>query len=523
MLGVHATGDALVLSDGQRTGPDENWIEWILATETKQDKIAYDIDYLAAQLLRHSFAEERECRRLLTEHRAHLRSGHSIFYIPNRVMSIEHGYQSAKRYTTIYNAKQYATAQHNPSLTIDEARRLAATALATGQSVHEGYDALGIDGRSLTSPVKAFDKAGLWPNIATVDDIPTGAGELAYQTIKSNWVEAFALGHWDNVYDYDINGAYASEMALLQEIRNGQWVEADKVPHGAVYGFSKGLLEIHVPFHPILMRGDRDSLYTPVGIWETYLTQQEIGFITRNQLGFYRIHEGWWWIPEHTSYPFHATVMRIWQARQKNEGMVSTICKRILAGMWGKMLEMRGSAAEPEFGPHFNPVYGAIVEANIRLRVAQVCLENGITPLHVAVDGMITDRKLENVIVNSNLGGWRLSSMGPCLIAGSGVVGMKGNEGEGEFSLSYDWLKGMMEVYPAQAEYEKKKWGCITVNRALNEGKWDRLGELEEVTKTVSVGGEVKRFYERQPKCGKDVLTKKYTSLPWSTSVVGLK
>jgi len=53
--------------------------------------------------------------------------------------------------------------------------------------------------------------------------------------------------------------------------------------------------------------------------------------------------------------------------------------------------------------------------------------------------------------------------------------------------------------------------------------KWDRLGELEEITKTVTVGGEVKRFYAKQPKCGKDVLTKRYTSMPWSSSVVGLK
>ena len=524
MLGVHATGDTLVLSDGQQTGPeDTDWIEWLLSTETRQNKMAYDIDYLAAQLLRHSYAEERECRRLLTEHKAHLRSGHTIFYIPGRVLSIDHGYQSAKRYTIVYNAKQYADARHNPALTLDDARRLAVTALATGKSVLDAYDALGIDGKSLTSPVKAFDKAGLWPETATIDDIPEGAHELAYQTVKSNWVEAYQLGHWPDAYDYDINGAYASEMALLQEIRSGEWVESDKIPQGAVYGFSSGMLETHALFHPILMRGNNDSLYTPTGSWNTYLTLQEIGFIRRNNLGIYLIHEGWWWVPSHTTYPFHNTVMRIWQARQKNEGMISTICKRILAGMWGKTLELRGNEAEPEFGPHFNPVYGAIVEANIRLRVAQACIDNGVTPLHIAVDGMITDRKLDKVIVNGNLGGWRLSSEGPCVIAGSGIVGMKGNENDSEFSLSYDWLKGMMEVYPAQTEYEKKKWSCITVNRALNENKWDRLGELEEITKTVTVGGEVKRFYAKQPKCGKDVLTKRYTSMPWSSSVVGLK
>ena len=521
MLGVHVTDDTMVLSSGvHTTTEDTDWVEWLLATETRQDKVAYDLDYLVAKVLAHSFASEVECHKLLTEHRAHLKSGHSIFYIPGRVLSIDYGYQSAKRYTTTYNAKQYASTHHQPGLSIEDARTLATTSQGIGNSIIDTYQAMGINSKSLTSPIKAFDKAGLWPDVPTVDDIPEAAGELAYQSVKSNWVEAFSLGHWDAAYDYDINGAYASELALLQDIRNGQWIEDKTPPQDAVYGFAECLVEITAPFHPILVKGRNDISYTPTGAWKAYLSLQEIRFIQRYKLGFVRIHEGWWWIPEQVSYPFHSSVMRLWDIRQHNDGMIAHICKRILAGMWGKMLELRGNQAEPELGPHFNPVYGAIVETNIRLRVAQTCYENNVVPLHVAVDGMITDKKLPKVIVGDALGGWRLSQAGRCVIAGSGIVGMEGKTGEEEFALSYEWLKGMMNVYPQQKEYSKTKWGVMSVAKALNEGKWNKLGELEETTRTVAVGEEVKRLYVKQPKCGGEVLSGTYGSNPCSTTVV---
>jgi hypothetical protein len=199
--------------------------------------------------------------------------------------------------------------------------------------------------------------------------------------------------------------------------------------------------------------------------------------------------------------------------------MVDTVCKRILAGMWGKMLELRGSQAEPEFGPHFNPVYGAVVEANIRLRVAQACYDSDVEPLHVAVDGMITDEPLD-VRVGDDLGQWRLSHTGPCVIVGSGIVGMAGKNGEEEFALTYDWMNGMMQVYPEWSEYEKKKWSVVSVAKALQGGQWGKLGELEEITRTVRVGEDGKRCYPVMPKCGGEVLSGQYKSLPWSSSVV---
>jgi hypothetical protein len=97
---------------------------------------------------------------------------------------------------------------------------------------------------------------------------------------------------------------------------------------------------------------------------------------------------------------------------------------------------------------------------------------------------------------------------------------MSGKGGNEEFALSYDWLKGMMQVYPEQSEYEMVKWGFVSLAKALSEGKWGKLGELEQVTRTVRVGEDQKRMYVDGPKCGGDVLGGQYTSQPWSSSIV---
>lgn len=526
MIGLHATDDAIVMSNGEQTGEsDTNWIQWLLFTHLTDDKIAYDLDYLVAKVIAHSNMGEHRCNRLLTEHRAFTNDGYRIFYIPNRVLSIDYGHGAANAYCNVYNAKQFMSdVRHSPGISIDTARQNAATAQGIGQNVLDAYAAIGIDNKSLSSPIKAYDKAGLWPNAITVDDIPGEAHELAYLCIKSNWVEAYQIGHWNMAYDYDINGAYASELAMLKDLRLGTWEKASKIPSGAVYGFAECMVEIAAPFHPIIMRGRNDNLYTPTGTWSAYLTLQEIGFIERYHLGHVRVHNGWWWIPEQVTYPFNRPILLLWEARRKNAGtMVDTVCKRIMAGMWGKMLELRGSEAEPEFGPHFNPVYGAVVETNIRLRVAQTCIDNGVVPLHIAVDGMITDKPLRDVKVGEYLGQWRLSHSGPCIIAGSGIVGMSGKAGDEEFALSYEWLRGMMQVYPDASEYEKKKWSTITVAKALSNKQWDRLGQLEEITRTVRIGEDGKRVYADGPKCGGDILVNQYQSQPWSSGIVEAK
>ena len=60
----------------------------------------------------------------------------------------------------------------------------------------------------------------------------------------------------------------------------------------------------------------------------------------------------------------------------------------------------------------------------------------------------------------------------------------------------------------------------ITLGKSLAGDRWDELGNLETVIRTISVKEEGKRLYTKVPKCGGDLLTNIYSSEPWDVSVI---
>jgi len=117
-------------------------------------------------------------------------------------------------------------------------------------------------------------------------------------------------------------------------------------------------------------------------------------------------------------------------------------------------------------------------------------------------------------------GKWELSSSAPCIVAGTAVVAIKGKEKAAEFSLDYDWLMEEIKQHPEANEYKMTKLSPVTLAVALNENKWEELGQLREITKVVDIGNEVKRCYKASPKNGQELLEKQYQSVPWDISLL---
>jgi len=534
MIGYHADLEKIVDSEGKCCAFGD-WLQWLLNNDLYEDKIAYDLDHFVACLLRHIGISREQGQKLLDAHKLYLQgTGCKLAYYANKVFTIDYGHGKGHAYTYFYNAKQYTDTHHEDRKDIEYVLNKAVIAQCVGEQVLAAYKEIGIASGSLTSPIKAFERSGLMPNAPTVDNMPPEAGEYAYACTHGNWVEAFSLGTWSTAYDHDVNGAYASELAKLMDLRIGGWLHSDKyvIPPMAAYGFAKGILRAEAAFHPFLV-GSGDMLYTPTGEWETYLTLQEMKFLRRNKLESFELHDGWWWIPSEVKearYPYKNTVHKLWSKRQEAAPMTSSIIKRILAGIWGKTLELRGKADDVEFGPLFNPVYGAVVEANVRLKTARFALEaisHGCKVLHIAVDGLILDKPIPTeALGNSELGQWRLSSQGKCIIVGSGIVGMEGKPADEDFSINYEVLQKLLEGDPKakrsttyDEEYKMRKLAPVTLSKALHDD-WDKLGELEELERVIHIGDERKRCYPIGPKHGHDILTGQYSSEPWDIAIV---
>jgi len=518
MLGLHITNDCIATSQG-KVKTEAPWLDWLInkiqigkskGVDTYNTAIAYHLDTATASLLRLIEATEAECKKLLDTKKLRL-SPYRLEYYPGKLLMIDRGYGKGHPYAIIYHAGQYTDTHFSPD---DDPVEKAKQAEATGNKVIEAFRTLGLNTNKLTSPVAAMKSRLNELDLPSIDDIPTEAGQFAYECVKGNWLEAFSCGYWNNAYDYDINGAYGSELVKLPDLRNGKWLQSNYYPLDAQYGFAQGQLTVYTPFHPFLLEG-KNINYTPIGTWHTTLTLQEAMFLAKYGLGKFEIENGWWWIPKGKQvYPFKELVEWLFNQRS-NGGLVKNIGRRCIAGIWGKSIEFRNK----DFGPLFNPIYGAVVETNNRLKVAGACLDNRVVPLHMAVDGVIANKPLR-LEFGTGMGQWRLSHQGRCIIVSSGVVGFEGKQGAEEFSLRFGWLDEQMRAKPGVTQLKMEKWAPVTLAKALHSGKFDKLGELEKLVRTIYLVPDYKRLWQRKPSNAGEILSGQYSSEPLEASMI---
>lgn len=485
----------------------------------KQGNLFYNLEAGAASVCRRVGLTRPEAEKLVNEGRVYI-TPYTLKYYPNKALCLDRGSGAYHPYTNIYNAEQYAEAELSPDY---DPVKLAESAAETGKNLTAAYAELGLPLHKMASPISAYLAAyGDELNPPTVDDMPEEAGKLAFRAAKGGWREAFACGYWEHAYDYDINSAYASEMAKLMDIRRGKWTHGRRIPDDAVYGWAEGKLTTHAEFHPFLQKSEDETTCTPLLDGKNdVVALGTLRFMEKYQLGEFAIEDGWWWTPNPSvtqAYPFRKPITDLYARRKSTDNQwVKDVIRRILAGLWGKTGEFK----REEMGRYFNPAYYDIVENNITLRVAATCLDAGIVPLHVAVDGVITDRPLP-VDCNGHIGSWRLAHEGRCIIINSGCVGFEGKGGREEFSLTYDWLVGQILANPKASAYTMRKWTSVNLRKAL-DGDYGRLGELTQTEKTIRLGYDNKRAWRRRAETGEQLLSTQEYSMPLDAVAAGVR
>ena len=146
------------------------------------------------------------------------------------------------------------------------------------------------------------------------------------------------------------------------------------------------------------------------------------------------------------------------------------------------------------------------------MTVAKFILDNKLTPIHIAVDGVIAPQKVK-LPPPGGMGSWRMSHTGGVLVLSSGVAAVEGKEGAEDFSLKYDWLKNKIDENPEATGFEMAKPSICTLANALATN-FEKLGEVETITKTILVQVDGKRQYWDTPEKAGDLLEKHYESEP---------
>lgn len=544
IIGYYCNNQGLLVNSLGNFTDKPPYLDFILKDKTNTNiiQVFYNINYNVANILK-AIHITKEQGKTLNETEDLSIPPYKLKYVQGKFFSIKKG----GFFASISDISQYCNTKLEDDETKDICEARAIEAAKIGTQIIEGLNSLGLYPTTITSPVRAFEKEKLEKlNLPTLDDMPQEVTELADECCDASWLEGYRIGHWDNVFDYDIISAYPYQTSKLVDIRYGHWEETDKFDTHAIYGYFLCKVQIYPtskisPIMYVLKNSNNDynRNFTPTGTWYRVLTKKQIEFIYYWNLGKVEIIYGIVYLSnaDRYIYPLKDTMEWLYIEKENNikagNGQRKESIKRIMSGIYGKFREVRNSR-NPEtgkyekiYGPFANLVYAAEIETNTKLEVADFILRNKLSPIHIAVDGNTSKENVKADALRNEFGGWRLNNWNSCISISTGVIAIKGKfdenpEEKKDFSLEYDWLLEQIRTNPDSRIYVMKKKSPISLAIATkDDGKrWDELGQLQNITRSINVGYEEKRIYKEMPKSGKEVLSCDLESYPLNVTVL---
>lgn len=466
----------------------------------------WDIDQSLAPCLQ--ALGEKACRELRATNKLNYRERFmQLFYIPSKLFEVKQGPRKGE----FYDLAQYFP-EDNPQ-TIDDMQKLAEKLFAAVQGE------IGIEPLRWTSParfmkdciLKDIDLPLNRRNVRREDHtllvIPDEVAVMALNCSGQLWTEAHELGHFTTVYDYDISAAYPSEVCKMIDPRCVRWYETETDPPAdAKLGYLEGRITVDAPISPIMKRDDSGNLYCPAGSWDGVFSLSMLRFLLYHKIGTFEMERGWYGIADEPRYPMADVMQGLYQRRKQVGPLAEAIVKRMMAAFYGLTLQHNDDGS---YGEYFNPIWGCEISTRITLRVADFIYRNKIQPIHIGVDGIMTEQAVD-LPQENGMGSWRLSSTEPAIVLGSGLV-YQGDKHPA--SLYYKEILEMLQDKPNAKEYEKQELQVCTLSQALTT-RWENIGKSLPMTRRVEIREPWDRVYKPAPKTGKDILTRHFKSVP---------
>jgi len=299
---------------------------------------------------------------------------------------------------------------------------------------------------SLSSPVAAFNghkilslvKATV-PTIFDASDNVIDAYATALQCTPREWVSNYQVGHFSNLWGYDLSSAYPAEAAKLLHLGDCAFLRATELNLSAYYGFLVGDFTVY-PDHPMAYcspfladRGDGIPINFTGTEHDYPCLLDEVRTLYRYNMGEFKMKRGWFVSPTsgvRPRRPFKELVEVLYILRgggsPENSKLRSYLLKRVLNGLIGKLLESRRDEKGNviEYGDLYNPIYHSLCTTGTRLRVFDFIVQNNITReqlVHVGVDGLKATCDL-GLPEEASLGNWRQTNEAPAVVLSPGAI-----------------------------------------------------------------------------------------------------
>lgn len=468
-------------------------LDFLLEPQPNQFRVFWDMDTEISPILAILDQNRLEC--LFQTTRTWL-APYSITYHPERSLIITKGVGKSLR-VAYYNLSQFYPDIETAS---------TEEAVKKGEELLAELASIGVEPRRLSSSIAIFDYIYDTIPLPNYRDMPHEVGELARESVNGGWMEAYQLGHWEQAWDYDIVSAYPSIAAKLLDHRYGTWAQDKECPSGAVYGFAYGEVKVATDISPIIFKDYYGHSYTPRGRWYDYLTKQEIDFLQEFDLGSFKISDAWWWIPKSKVYPLQLIMHKLFNQRMKSE-LLNRVVKGAMVGIYGRTLQ-----EYPErFAPSYDPVWGSIIEAETRLKVARFIYENNVQTnlLHVSTDGVLLDKEVP-LVSDNKFGSWKLDSTGAALVVSSGTLFYGKRR---PHQLNYEKAIELVRAKPKANSWE------LPIKRRMKLGDTAlynaKLGKVKTIDTGFGLIFDHSRDFPKMPLTGKELLTEHFYSRPY--------
>ena len=346
------------------------------------------------------------------------------------------------------------------------------------------------------------------------------------------------------MYSYDINSAYPTQMKILPHWANGEFQHVDK-PNEIDTRYGWYLCEFNCPYisypdcsHPyevefcyndvnpdncekVLLNPKR--VVYPNGMRRQWITKIEYEWMEK--MGYAPEMRGgvvWEQKKEEYENPF-SWVEEVYYARRKikeadSEDIQHWALKIAMNGAYGKTAQKKKGR-----GALTNFFYASYITAGTRVQICDVMMQKPESIVEVATDSILSTEPL-SVNVSGKLGDWSFAKYQKALVIGSGI--RQQWEADNKFvtharGLTYknDWdmMNEIKEGYNNQTN--KPNINCdylyFEKTRPIHLGelifhhkilKFEDLGVFTKVSKRLSVNTDKKRRWEREYKDFRDIL-----------------
>lgn len=348
--------------------------------------------------------------------------------------------------------------------------------------------------------------------------------KFACDAYEGGKFEVTARGHFTG-YEYDLTSAYPYEVRNLVDIRNAQYLRASDYQKNAIYGFLRVKIEnpggVHLPCGVMLKQNVR--IY-PAGTYYLTITKEEYDYICTLPDVKISIIDGVWLFVNSIRYPYRKPTDYLFSIKDqyKNKDiMLYNNSKIALNGFYGKCVQAveiltKNDKRKLLAGAGWNPIYGAIITANTRIKVTHIqnLFKQDCYAVHT--DSVILKNPLPSKIPQNGIGKFEYVTKGDGYLIACGLYqiaeqcAFKGFRPE---SRSETW-KSLLYKYRDKKSitYKVKKVESWIEAMAKNHDK-STINVFETTKKVIDFNADIKRKWSK-PFKGKDFLNSFENSLP---------